>query len=104
MNTFKNALIAILTGLLALSLFTQPAQSATSTVTTAQFNALQDRVKVLESNAPDSVKTFHAVRLANYTACLYYRNPDGRMYQDDINGNRVKSYIGHLDYCASWKP
>ena len=28
MNTFKNLLIAILTGLLALSLFTQPAQSA----------------------------------------------------------------------------
>jgi hypothetical protein len=28
MNNFKNLLIAILTGLLALSLFTQPAQSA----------------------------------------------------------------------------
>jgi hypothetical protein len=28
MNNFKNTLIAILTGLLALSLFTQPAQSA----------------------------------------------------------------------------
>jgi hypothetical protein len=28
MNNFKNLLIAVLTGLLALSLFTQPAQSA----------------------------------------------------------------------------
>jgi hypothetical protein len=30
MNNFKNLLIATLTGLLALSLFTQPAQSASS--------------------------------------------------------------------------
>ena len=30
MNNFKNLLIAILAGLLALSLFTQPAQSATA--------------------------------------------------------------------------
>jgi len=30
MNNFKNLLIAILTGLLALTLFTQPAQSAGS--------------------------------------------------------------------------
>jgi hypothetical protein len=44
MNTFKNLLIAILTGLFALSLFTQPAQSAT--------------------------KTYDAVKLAQYTMCL----------------------------------
>ena len=31
MNNFKNLLIAILTGLLALSLFSQPAQSAPKT-------------------------------------------------------------------------
>jgi len=44
MNNFKNLLIAILTGLLALSLFTQPAQSAP--------------------------KTYDAVKLAQYSACL----------------------------------
>ena len=78
MNNIKNAIIALLTGLLALSLFTQPAQSAT--------------------------KTYDAVKLAQYTACLYYTNPDGSMFQSDINGNRTKSYFGQLDYCFQWKP
>ena len=50
MNTFKNYAIAILTGLLALSLFTQPAQSAPA-------------------------KTYDAVKVAEYSACLsYYLN------------------------------
>jgi hypothetical protein len=44
MNNFKNLLIAILTGLLALSLFTQPAQSAP--------------------------KTYDALKLAQYSTCL----------------------------------
>jgi len=44
MNNFKNLLIAILTGLLALSLFTQPAQSA--------------------------AKTYDALKLVQYEACL----------------------------------
>jgi hypothetical protein len=48
MNNYKNLLIAILTGLLALSLFTQPAQSAP--------------------------KTYDAVKLAEYTACLNAQN------------------------------
>ena len=48
MNTFKNVLIAILTGLLALTLLTQPAQSAP--------------------------KTYDAVKLAEYTACLDAQN------------------------------
>jgi hypothetical protein len=43
MNNFKNLLIAILTGLLALSLFTQPAQSA---------------------------PTSQAAKIAQYTVCL----------------------------------
>jgi hypothetical protein len=47
MNQFKNLLIAILTGLLALSLFTQPAQSAVK-----------------------PVKTYDAVKLIEYEACL----------------------------------
>ena len=46
MNNIKNLLIAILTGLLALSLFTQPAQSAP--------------------------KTYDALRLAQYSACLQF--------------------------------
>ena len=45
MTNIKNLIIAILAGLLALSLFTQPAQSAT-------------------------VKTYDAVKLAQYTMCL----------------------------------
>jgi len=48
MNTFKNLLIALLTGLLALTLLTQPAQSAP--------------------------KTYDAVKLAEYTACLEAQN------------------------------
>ena len=44
MDNIKNAIIAILTGLLALSLFTQPAQSAT--------------------------KTYDAVKLVQYAACI----------------------------------
>ena len=50
MNNFKNLLIAILTGLLALSLFTQPAQSAP--------------------------KTYDAVKLIQFTECLRMLNKD----------------------------
>ena len=48
MNNFKNLLIAVLTGLLALSLFSQPAQSAP--------------------------KTYDAVKLAQYSACVISNN------------------------------
>jgi hypothetical protein len=59
MNTFKNLLIAILTGLLALALFTQPAQSAP--------------------------KTYDALKLAQYTACVNaHLNTDIALIQ--ING------------------
>jgi len=44
MKNYKNLIIAIITGLLALSLFTQPAQSAP--------------------------KTYDAVKLAQYSMCL----------------------------------
>ena len=44
MNNLKNLVIAVLTGLIALSLFTQPAQSAP--------------------------KTYDALKLAQYTACV----------------------------------
>jgi|LauGreDrversion4_2_1035121.scaffolds.fasta_scaffold3661033_1 hypothetical protein len=79
MKNYKNYLIAVLTGLLVLSLFTQPAQSAPA-------------------------KTYDAVRLANYTACLYFRNPDDRMYFIKADGTRVKEFNAQLAYCAEWKP
>ena len=84
MNNFKNGIIALLTGLLALSLFTQPAQSATSTVTTAQFNALQARVKVLELNALKSVKTYDAVKLIEFSFCLddYQRGGRSNLFEE----------------------
>ena len=50
MNNFKNLLIAILTGLLALTLLTQPAQSAP--------------------------KTYDAVKLIQFTECLRMLNKD----------------------------
>ena len=68
MNNLKNLIIALLTGLLALSLFTQPAQSAP--------------------------KTYDAVKLAQYSACL----------------ERTASSLGGifnarvLDECKSFKP
>ena len=49
MDKIKNYVIAILTGLLALSLFTQPAQSA-------------------------AVKTYDAVKLVQYDRCLELTN------------------------------
>ena len=100
MNNFKNGIIALLTGLLALSLFTQPAQSAPSTVTTAQFNALQARVKVLESNALKSVKTYDAVKLIEFSYCL-----------DDLSkgakggsGTTENFDESNVTACNAWKP
>lgn len=51
MNTFKNLVIALLTGLLALSLFSQPAQSAP--------------------------KTYDAVKLIKYNHCLNFYDIPG---------------------------
>lgn len=83
MTNLKNISLAVLTGLLALSLSSQPAQS---------------NVK-----AP---KLYDAVRLAEYTTCLTFRNPDSRMYDvlNDASATRVKAFIGQLAYCAEWKP
>lgn len=69
MDKIKNYLIALLTGLLALTLFTQPAQSA-------------------------AVKTYDAVKVAEYSACLsFYMKND--------------SYSNHataIADCKSYKP
>ena len=67
MNTFKNLLIAILTGLLALTLLTQPAQSAP--------------------------KTYDAVKLAQYVACLANQPEQGY----DFGPFSVSN-------CIPWKP
>ena len=80
MKNYKNYIIALLAGLLVLSLTIQPSEGA------------------------PAVKTYDAVRLANYTACLYYRNPDDRMNYIKSDGTRVKTFNGQLDYCAEWKP
>jgi hypothetical protein len=74
MNTFKNLLIAILTGLLALSLFTQPAQSAP--------------------------KTYDAVKLAQYEACLALLRQERysltTTYQDAITNQ--------ISLCSPYRP
>ena len=51
MKDIKNYIIALLTGLLVLTVSMQNSNGATSTVTTAQFKALQARVIVLEKNS-----------------------------------------------------
>ena len=66
MDKIKNYLIALLTGLLALTLFTQPAQSA-------------------------ATKSYDAVKLAQYSACLVLNS-------DDYN------WDGVLYFCSSYKP
>ena len=67
MDKIKNYAIAILTGLLVLSLFTQPAQSA--------------------------AKTYDAVKLAQYTACLA---------NQPAQGYNFSAYS--VDLCKGWKP
>jgi hypothetical protein len=78
MNNLKNLLIALLTGLLALSLFTQPAQSAP--------------------------KTYDAVKLAEYTACLdAHNNYDiAMMHVNGGNGGIVPSES--VLVCKRFKP
>jgi len=79
MNTFKNVLIALLAGLLALSLFTQPAQSAT--------------------------KTYDAVKLVQFASCLDYFNSMAvgkELSPKDYLGSL--SYPEVLASCTQYKP
>ena len=70
MDNIKNAIIALLTGLLALTLFTQSAQSATA-------------------------KTYDAVKLIQYAACLDDENDEsGQMLEFDFS----------LRQCVMYKP
>ena len=78
MNNFKNLLIATLTGLLALSLFSQPAQSAP--------------------------KTYDAVKLVEYENCLRFFNqnivgegsPNLRGYPE--------LFKFHIEACRTYRP
>ena len=74
MDTFKNAIIAILTGLLALTLFTQPAESAT-------------------------VKTYDAVKLIQYDRCLDYVN-----HQPNVPITYESQFGAWLTLCGKWRP
>jgi hypothetical protein len=51
MNNFKNLLISVLTGLLALSLFIQPAQSAAASTSAKAI----EYAKCLDMDLPDDV-------------------------------------------------
>lgn len=76
MNNIKNGIIALLTGLLALSLFTQPAQSAT-------------------------VKTYDAVKLIKYESCLsFYRTQNVDSGASTYQGQ----FQSHLSWCDTYRP
>ncbi len=78
MNTFKNLLIAILTGLLALTLLTQPAQSA--------------------------VKTYDAVKLVQFDNCIkFYNNNIVGQGSPSLKGY-PELFRFHLDACLMYKP
>ena len=78
MNNFKNLLIAILTGLLALSLFSQPAQSAP--------------------------KTYDALKLAEYEACLAANNNTDLVLLQVNGGNGDVSPLDSVKNCVRFRP
>ena len=78
MNNFKNLLIAILTGLLALSLFSQPAQSAP--------------------------KTYDALKLAEYEACLAANNNTDLVLLQVNGGNGDVSPLASVKNCVRFRP
>jgi hypothetical protein len=67
MTNYKNLFIAILTGLLALSLFTQPAQSAPTDNSTVKLTRL-DLIKIAESVPYITVSA--QAKLIEYDRCL----------------------------------
>ena len=69
MDKIKNYVIALLTGLLVLSLFTHPAQSAPA-------------------------KTYDAVKVAEYSACLSYY----------MNKEPYNTHASAIADCKSYKP
>jgi len=74
MNTLKNLIIAILTGLLALSLSTQTSNGATA-------------------------KTYDAVKLIQYDRCLDYVN-----HQPNVPLTYESQFRAWLTLCGAWRP
>lgn len=56
MKSTKNVLIAILAGLLVLSLTSQPSQGADSPVTRAEFDALKNKLIIAQSNLDQYIR------------------------------------------------
>lgn len=71
MNNYKNLLIAILTGLLALSLFTQPAQSAPAQSSPVALTKA-DLLSIAQSVPIISLQ--NEVKLIGYRFCLEHTN------------------------------
>jgi hypothetical protein len=71
MKSTKNFLIAILLGLLALSLTSQPSQGADSPITRAEFDALKAKLVTAQKNL-DSLKS-STVSIDILTAANIYR-------------------------------
>lgn len=81
MKDIKNYLIAILTGLLVLTVSMQNSNGATSTVTTAQFKALEARVKVLETNST-SQPTLKSMTIS-YVMAERFSSPSCPVYRHE---------------------
>ncbi len=96
MKDIKNYLIALLAGLLALSLFMQPAQSATSQVAPVSLTQ-SDLIKIAQSVPYISVK--EQGKIVEYDRCLDRYNS----YYATTNVNTVTP-ANILSYCAQYKP
>jgi hypothetical protein len=79
MNNYKNYLIALLTGLLALSLSTQPSNGA-------------------------PVKTYDAVKLAEYSACINANNNWQIAFMHVAGGNGNLTPGENVLKCRTLKP
>ena len=124
MNNFKNLLIAILTGLLALTLLTQPAQSATKSynaVKLVEYDRCLDRINQYHLDgainnypyektpgicaAPRFLskgqvnETYDAAKLVLYDRCLERTNQFYRNRSMDSS-----PYEMTLGFCAHLKP
>ncbi len=78
MKNYKNYLIAVLSGLLILSLSTQQAQSA--------------------------AKTYDAVKLAEYQSCLNAQNNYDIALMQSQGGNGSMNILENLKNCLAYKP
>ena len=77
MDNIKNTIIAILTGLLALSLFTEPAQSAPKTYDAVKLVQFDNCIKFYNNNivgqGSPNLKGYPELFKFHLDACLMYR-------------------------------